>query len=116
MLKKVRLAGAYSFVLLLLVTALPFKIAAQLNTKASLSLIQRILPKHATRFIVEAIPAENGKDIFEVESRAGKIVLRGNNGLSVASALYHYLTEYCHFQINWNCTNLQLPATLPVIK
>jgi alpha-N-acetylglucosaminidase len=112
MLKKVRLAFAYSVMLLLLVTMLPFTTAAQLNTKASLSLIQRILPKHATRFIVEAIPTENGKDIFEVESRAGKIVLRGNNGLSVASALYHYLTEYCHCQITWNGTNLQLPGDL----
>ncbi|HEX6426901.1 MAG TPA: alpha-N-acetylglucosaminidase [Niastella sp.] len=116
MLKNVRIARAYSFMLLLMVSMLPLTIAAQLNTKASLSLIQRILPKHATLFIVEAIPAENGKDIFEVESRAGKIVLRGNNGLSVASALYHYLTEYCHCQITWNGTNLQLPATLPVIK
>ena len=61
---------AYSFMLLLLVTMLPLTNTAQLNTKASGSLIQRILPKHATHFIVEAIPAENGKDIFEVESRA----------------------------------------------
>ncbi|WP_081162691.1 alpha-N-acetylglucosaminidase [Niastella populi] len=116
MLKRMKIAGRHSFMLLIMATMLPFTIAAQLNTQASKALIQRVLPKHATRFIVEAIAAENGKDIFEVESRAGKIVLRGNNGLSVASALYHYLTEYAHCQITWNGTNLNLPASLPVVK
>lgn len=113
--KRERLAAHCSFILLMIML-LPFTIAAQLNTQASKALIQRILPKHATHFIVEPIAAENGKDIFEVESRAGKIVLRGNNGLSVASALYHYLTEYAHCQITWNGTNLNLPASLPVVK
>jgi alpha-N-acetylglucosaminidase len=39
--------------------------------------------------------------------------LRGNNGVSVASALYYYLTEYCHCQITWNGENLDLPTKLP---
>lgn len=111
-----RIARHHSFLLLIMATMLPFTVAAQLNIQASKALIQRVLPKHANRFIVEAIAAENNKDIFEVESRAGKIVLRGNNGLSVASALYHYLTEYAHCQITWNGTNLNLPASLPVVK
>jgi alpha-N-acetylglucosaminidase len=89
--------------------------AAQLNTKASNALIQRILPQHASHFIVAGLPAANGKDVFELESRNGKIVLRGNNGVAIASALYYYLTEYCHCQITWNGTNLKLPATLPVV-
>jgi alpha-N-acetylglucosaminidase len=116
MLKRVRLAGHYSFMRLMMIMLLPFTTAAQLNTQASKALIQRILPKHASHFIVESVAAENGKDIFEVEGRAGKIVLRGNNGLSVASALYHYLTEYAHCQITWNGTNLNLPASLPIVK
>ena len=99
MLIRERLAGHYSLMLMIIITLLPFTLAAQLNTQASKALIQRVLPKHANYFIVESVSAENGKDIFEVESRAGKIILRGNNGLSVASALYHYLTEYAHCQI-----------------
>jgi alpha-N-acetylglucosaminidase len=110
------LAGPCSFMLVCLVAMLPLSLAAQLNHKASYALIQRVVPKQATHFVVEAIPADNGKDVFEVESRAGKIVLRGNNGMSVASALYHYLTEYGHCQITWNGSNLNLPAPLPVVK
>src|SRR5262245_34114053 len=116
MLNPIKTAGLYSVMLFLLVTMLPIAISAQLNQQASMALVQRVLPKYATHFIVEHVAGENGKDIFEIESRAGKIVLRGNNGTSVASALYHYLTEYCHCQITWNGTNLQLPAPLPVVN
>ncbi|HEY8894316.1 MAG TPA: alpha-N-acetylglucosaminidase, partial [Niastella sp.] len=49
------------------------------------------------------------------ESRNGKIVLRGSNGLSVASALNYFLKTVCFCDIGWNGTNLKLPATVPVI-
>lgn len=87
---------------------------AQLDKKASENLLQRILPKHANQFVVEQIGAFS-KDTFQVSSRNGKIVLAGNNGVSIASALYYYLNEYCHCQITWNGENLNLPAKLPVV-
>lgn len=77
-------------------------------------LIQRIIPDRANEFEVEILPSDSA-DWFELESKNGKILLRGNNGVSVASALYYYLTEYCHCQITWNGTNLNLPRELPVI-
>ncbi len=88
---------------------------AQLNVQASEALVKRILPEKYTHFQVEAIPAEQGKDAFEVESRNGKIILRGSTGVAVGSALYHYLTEYAHCQITWNGTNLKLPEPLPAV-
>ena len=87
---------------------------AQLDKKASDNLLQRILPKHANQFVVEQIDTFS-KDTFQVSSRNGKIVLAGNNGVSIASALYYYLNEYCHCQITWNGENLNLPAKLPVV-
>jgi alpha-N-acetylglucosaminidase len=89
---------------------------AQLNVPASYALIQRIVPKYKDRFIVQQLPANTNKDVFEIESRDSKIILRGNNGVAVASALYYYLTEYCHCQITWNGTNLTLPKQLPAVK
>lgn len=59
---------------------------------------------------------ENGKDIFELEQKGKKIVLRGNNGISVASALNHYLNEYAHCQYGWNASHMQLPDPLPEVK
>src|SRR5208283_809897 len=66
-------------------------------------LLQRVVPQQAKFFVVETIPAENGQDVFEIESRAGKIVLRGNNGVAIASALKRYLADYCHADPGWHC-------------
>ncbi len=87
---------------------------AQLDKRVSENLLHRILPKHANQFVIEQIGTLS-KDTFQVSSRNGKIVLAGNNGVSIASALYYYLNEYCHCQITWNGKNLNLPAKLPVV-
>jgi alpha-N-acetylglucosaminidase len=87
---------------------------AQLNKESSYALIKRVIPGRAMFFVVESL-GYKGKDAFEIESKGGKIVLRGNNGVSVASALYYYLNEYCHCQITWNGTNLNLPQKLPSV-
>ncbi|MBA9076893.1 alpha-N-acetylglucosaminidase [Rufibacter quisquiliarum] len=83
--------------------------------KASYDLIKRIVGKYADQFVVEFIPKEGEKDVFEVESLGGKIVLRGNNGVSIASALNHYLKHYTHSSITWNGSNLNLSDKLPVV-
>ncbi|WP_412468493.1 alpha-N-acetylglucosaminidase [Pedobacter sp. KLB.chiD] len=83
---------------------------------SSNQLIARILPKKHQSFVTESMTAVNGKDVFEIESRNNKIILRGSSGVALASAFYHYLTEYAHCQITWNGSNLNLPATLPAVK
>ena len=91
------------------------QLRSQLDVKAARALVQRILPKQASQFLIEATAPEENKDVFEIENRGNKILLRGNNGVAIASALYYYLNEYCHCQITWNGTNLQLPPVLPKI-
>jgi len=79
-------------------------------------LLKRMLPQHAAFFQTAFIPAEKGQDVFEIESKGAKIILRGNNGVSIASALHHYLKNFTKNHISWNGNNLKLPATLPVVK
>ncbi|MCM4155741.1 alpha-N-acetylglucosaminidase [Gramella sp. AN32] len=78
-------------------------------------LIKRVVPGIADHFIVEFIPKEGGKDVYELESRNNKIVLRGNDGVSIASALNLYLKYYTHSSITWNGVNLNLSKPLPVV-
>jgi alpha-N-acetylglucosaminidase len=92
------------------------EMSGQLNIQASYALIKRIIPKHAPFFVIEPLQHQNERDAFEIESKNSKIILRGNNGVAVASALYYYLTEYGHCQVTWNGTNLNLPKVLPVVK
>ena len=87
----------------------------QAPVAAGKALIGRVIPAHASHFEVAELTSAEGKDAFEIESIQGKIVLRGTSGVAMASALYHYLTEYAHCQVTWNGTNLALPAKLPAV-
>jgi len=79
--------------------------------------LHRTVGDKAPQFQVEYIGPEKGKDVFELESSgAGKIVLRGSNGLSVASALNYYLKNYCHHLITWNGAPSPLPVVLPAVR
>jgi alpha-N-acetylglucosaminidase len=78
-----------------------------------MALIHRVVPEIADYFVIEELPLKEATNVFEIESRSNKIILRGKNGVAVASALYYYLTHYCHCQITWNGSNLNIPKPLP---
>jgi len=95
---------------------LHFTAFAQLDKPAAEAFIKRVVPTVADRFVVKEIPAENGKDVFELQSKGGKIILGGNKALSIASALSYYLKNYCRADFGWNGDNMHLPAVLPVVR
>ncbi len=104
------------YLLILIAFIVCLKANAQVNQQASIAFVERVIPGRSGSFIIEAIAPENGKDVFEVDGSYGKIILRGNNGVSIASALNYYLKTYCFCDISWNGTNLNLPANLPVVN
>ncbi|MDR3142511.1 MAG: alpha-N-acetylglucosaminidase [Tannerellaceae bacterium] len=79
------------------------------------SVIKRIIPAHTDRFIIERIETEEGKDVFELYSRNNKIVLAGNIGVSVTSALNHYLKYYCYKEYSWTNMNPVVLKELPSV-
>jgi alpha-N-acetylglucosaminidase len=107
---------AYKFWSFCILCLLPFLASAQSIQTESYALIRRLIPQKANSFIVQTAGVNLPHDSFEIESKNGKILLRGNNGVAIASALYYYLTEYGHCQITWNGINLKLPVKLPVVK
>lgn len=84
--------------------------------KASSELAKRIMGERAGEFSFETITAADEKDVFEVEAIGDKIVIRGNNGVSMASGLNWYLTQYCNSQVSLNYSQISLPETLPTIE
>lgn len=66
------------------------------------ALVERIQPGQSSRFIFELADQQSPEDFFELDSRAGKVVIRGNNYLSVAVGLNWYLKYYAGVQITWN--------------
>lgn len=75
-------------------------------------LIKRVLPKHYTQIEYEFCDNENGKDVYEIDSRNGKLLLRGNNCVSIASALGYYLKNTAKVNISWCGGNMNLPEKL----
>jgi len=89
---------------------------AQSDTTAARGLVERLLPRHAKHFVLEIIPRDPAGDVFEIESRKGKTVLRGNNGVAIASSLNWYLKHHCgcHHSFTGG-SQLQLPRPLPEV-
>lgn len=81
-----------------------------------LALVRRNMGKHASSFAVEFIPRENDKNVFELDFKGGKIVLRGDNGVSIASALNYYLKYICYCDISWCGTQMKLPNIMPQVN
>lgn len=84
----------------------------KVQQEAAIGLIGRLLPGHASSFKVEMLK-KGTTDRFEIESVGNKIVLRGTNGVSVASALNYYLKNFAQCHISWHSRNLNLPDPLP---
>ncbi len=78
-------------------------------------LLKRLLPEHSQNFEIEIADSPDGRDYFEIASNNGKVVLRGNNGLSVASGLNWYLKYYCNCHISWCGSRVELPDSLPQV-
>lgn len=76
-------------------------------------LLERIDKGASSKFIIEEKPA--GKDYFELSSRKGKVVVRGNNYVSIACGINWYLKYYAHIHLSWNCMQAKLPKVLPVV-
>lgn len=81
--------------------------------QAAHQLIERVIPGYSRQFKLELID-NSEKDVFEIDGAAGWVVLRGNNAVSIAAALNHYLKYYCNAHISWCGKQLNLPKTLPV--
>lgn len=82
---------------------------------AARGVLGRLLPSHADRFVLEVIPGQDGRDVFEIESRDDGIVLRGSSGVAICSALNWYLKYHCHCHISWSGSQMELPDPLPAI-
>ena len=60
------------------------------------------------------IQPENGRDVFEIESIKGKVIIRGNSGVSMAMGLNWYLKYSCKCNVSWCGDNLALPKKLRI--
>ncbi len=72
-------------------------------------------PRGGGCILLETIPPVDGRDVFEVESADGKIVVRGSSGVAIASGVNWYLKYFCHCHLSFNGDQLKMPQPLPVV-
>ena len=64
----------------------------------------------------EIVITDNENDFFELSSKENKIVVKGNNYVSIASGINWYLKYYAGVHLSWNGMTSSLPDSLPVIE
>lgn len=74
----------------------------------------KMIPGQARNIRFKEMPGNT--DFFELETVKGKLVIRGNNGVSMARGLNHYLRHYLRSTVSWTGNNLKTVSSLPVIK
>ncbi|TLX75981.1 alpha-N-acetylglucosaminidase [Labilibacter sediminis] len=79
-------------------------------------LAERLVPSISQNINFEILET-NDKDIFELETTStGNITVRGNNNLSMAVGLNHYLKYYCKTTVSWYADDsIDVPKKLPII-
>ncbi len=85
------------------------------DLEAVAALVERVVPGRRGDFRLEVIPSAGGRDVFEVESRGRRIVLRGSTGVALASALDWYLEHVARTTVGIPLHPIHLPARLPVV-
>lgn len=99
--------------LLLLILGAPLAAFGKADNPVA-ALVDRLQPGQSSRFIFELAEQQSPDDFFELDSKGNKIVVRGNNYISVAAGLNWYLKYYAGVQVAWNnphprLSNLKFP-------
>ena len=101
---------------ILLIAFTSSKVEREPRLKAAYDLIERVVPGYGQQFTLELINPENGQDVYEIAGRGNKVVLRGNNQVSIATAFNQYLKYTCNVHVSWFGDQLKLPKKLPIPK
>lgn len=76
-------------------------------------MIERITPGYSKQFCLQIVPSK-GNDEFGWSTQNGKIMLHGNNTITLSVAYYNYLKTYCHVNLSWCGGHVNLPKKLPL--
>lgn len=77
-------------------------------------LLERIDKGASRKFLTETVKSDH--DFFEIGSKNGKVLVRGNNYVSIASGINWYLKYHLGVHLTWNSMHASLPAKLPMVQ
>lgn len=77
-------------------------------------LAKRVLGARSNNFVFQLDKKTDGKDFLEVSKKGKQILIKGNNGVALASGLNWYLKKYCNSQFSIIDEHIALPDKLPL--
>ena len=78
--------------------------------------IQRTIPGIEKHIILEKIETAGTNDVFELETKSEKLIIRGTSGVAMTSGFNYYLKNYCNVHISWCGKQVKMPEQMPPIK
>lgn len=110
--KKINLI-IYSLLLCILVACHSSNTTPQQELHSVQELLLRQIGKRALEIKLKYIPAEQGKDVFEILANGGQVTIKGSSNSALCYAFHKYLMEACHAQITWGGKHIELPNKWP---
>ena len=87
------------------------------EVSSAYGVISRTIPGMEKNIVLEKIETnKSSNDVFELETKAKKLVIRGTSGVAMASGFNYYLKNYCNVHISWCGVQVDMPKQLPRIK
>lgn len=90
-----------------------FLLGVTLYASPITGLLERIDKGASRKFVIERLKGE--KDFFELDQKRNKVVVRGNNYVSIATGINWYLKYYAGINLSWNGMKADLPEVLPPV-
>lgn len=90
-----------------------FLLGVTLYASPITGLLERIDKGASRKFVIERLKEE--KDFFELDQKGNKVVVRGNNYVSIATGINWYLKYYAGINLSWNGMKADLPEVLPPV-
>lgn len=98
---------------LLVFCALPATAHARKGTDPICGLLERIDAGASKKFRIERVASD--EDFFELDRCGDRVVVRGNDNVSIATGIHWYLKYYAGVQLTWDCMTAELPEVLPPV-
>lgn len=83
---------------------------------AARSVIERAIGSKANKITLERIPSADEKDVYQLEAKNGRLLIRGSSVTAITYAFNSYLQKACHSMITWSGQHLQIPSKWPDYK
>lgn len=90
-----------------------FLLGVTLYASPITGLLERIDKGASRKFVIERLKGEKG--FFELDQKGNRVVVRGNNYVSIATGINWYLKYYAGINLSWNGMQADLPEVLPPV-